>query len=57
MIVSRCCKEKVYVQCGGECTSYYVCTKCGKACDTMTPLEYLLPKERMDAEVQSGIIF
>lgn len=35
MIVSRCCKAQVWVHCGNEGTSFYVCRLCDKACDTI----------------------
>lgn len=35
MEVSRCCKKYVYVYSGIECTSFYLCSNCNKACDTM----------------------
>ena len=41
MIVSRCCKEKVWVQCGGEGSSYYVCGKCDAPCDTVSALSWM----------------
>lgn len=31
MYVSKCCREKLKVE--GFCTRYYVCNKCGMACD------------------------
>ncbi len=31
--LSKCCSYKVFVQCGGEGSSYYVCKKCNKPCD------------------------
>lgn len=34
MIVSRCCKDEVYVYSAHEGTSFYVCTKCDRPCDT-----------------------
>lgn len=49
MIVSRCCKERVWVCHGNEGTSYYVCGKCDLACDTMTPLELIFATEEADA--------
>lgn len=33
-VVSKCCKYKMFVQHGNEGTSYYVCKKCGKPCDS-----------------------
>jgi len=41
MIVSRCCKEKVWVQCGHEGASYYVCGKCDVPCDTVSALSWM----------------
>ena len=35
MIKSRCHKAPVWVYCGNEGTSFYVCGKCDHACDTM----------------------
>lgn len=40
MIVSKCHKERVEVECGNEGVSFYVCEKCHKPCDTMMPLEF-----------------
>lgn len=37
MIVSRCCKQEVYVA-GSGCTHYYVCVACNIACDTVMSL-------------------
>lgn len=36
MIKSRCCKKTVYVYCGNEGISFYVCTCCERACDTIS---------------------
>lgn len=35
MELSKCCKTKVWVQSGNEGTSYYVCSSCERACDTL----------------------
>lgn len=35
MVVSRCHKAPVWVYCGNEGTSFYVCCHCDRACDTM----------------------
>lgn len=51
MIVSRCCKEKVWIYCGNEGNSFYVCERCDLACDTMTPLELPHKDEPINAEV------
>lgn len=36
MIKSRCHKADVWVYCGNESTSFYVCSHCDQACDTMS---------------------
>ena len=36
MIVSRCCKEEVYVE-----VDYYVCGKCDVPCDTVSSLSWM----------------
>jgi len=41
MIVSRCCKESVYVEHTNEGTCYYVCRKCHRACDTLSSLSWM----------------
>lgn len=35
MIVSRCCKSRVFVESSNEGTAFYVCTNCYTACDTI----------------------
>lgn len=35
MIKSRCHKAPVSVYCGNEGTSFYVCSQCDHACDTI----------------------
>lgn len=35
MVISRCCKKPVYVYCGGEGTSFYLCGRCDMPCDTL----------------------
>jgi len=41
MIVSRCCKEAVYVYSADEGTSFYVCGKCNHACDTVCSISWI----------------
>ncbi len=36
MIISRCCKESVYVE-----HDYYVCGKCNIHCDTLSSLSWM----------------
>jgi len=38
MIVSRCCKHEVYVFSANEGTSFYLCGKCNRPCDTVFSL-------------------
>lgn len=38
MILSRCCKQRVYVEDGDSESHYYVCTRCDRACDTVSSL-------------------
>ena len=40
MIKSRCHKASVYVYSGNEGTSFYVCSHCDQACDTMSHGHY-----------------
>ncbi len=37
MQVSKCCRDKIFVQCGDEGTAYYVCNKCSLATDPYVP--------------------
>ena len=39
MIVSRCCKSAVNVECADEGTAFYVCDQCRMACDTLFSLQ------------------
>lgn len=41
MIKSRCHKADVYVYCGNEGTSFYVCKHCDCACDVTSITENL----------------
>ena len=50
MIVSRCCKDHVYVRDVNE-SAHYVCKNCDKACDTVSVLEFTCFKEEIHAEV------
>jgi len=36
MIKSRCHQANVFVYCGHEGTSFYVCSHCDKDCDTIS---------------------
>lgn len=51
MTLSRCCKVPVWVYCGNEGTSFYVCERCDRACDTIAPKEFNHNMEVIDAEV------
>lgn len=50
MIVSRCCRSTVWVYCGNEGTSFYVCEKCAIACDTLFSLD-LTTTDDVNAEI------
>lgn len=54
MILSRCCKEIVYVHCVNDYGQYYVCLKCNKECDTIG-LPWMGDLD--DADIRSGIIY
>jgi len=34
-MLSRCCKDRLFVEQGGEGIAYYVCEKCYHACDPL----------------------
>lgn len=51
MIASQCCKAIVWVHHGNEGTSFYVCSKCDRACDTLTPMDLSPYQEEINAEV------
>lgn len=42
MLVSRCCKEHVYVESTTEGTAYYICRKCSRATDPVFSLALAL---------------
>ena len=46
MHVSKCHKEPVEVV--GNCTQYYVCSKCGLPCDAMLYSQYQYEKDHKD---------
>lgn len=54
MILSRCHRDKVYVYCANEGTSFYVCEHCDKACDTISVVS--LEMDIHHAEVQPGVV-
>lgn len=35
MVISRCCRDKVYVYSANEGASFYMCYKCDQDCETM----------------------
>lgn len=35
MVISLCCKDKVYTTCANEGIMYYMCYKCDCSCETM----------------------
>jgi hypothetical protein len=37
MLLSNCHKKPIFVEHGGEGTSFYVCKHCHKPCDTLIP--------------------
>jgi len=51
MKLSKCCKYPVRV--GGDNTNYYVCEKCGKACDVE---EYVKKEDLPDWKEIASII-
>jgi len=54
MIVSRCCKESVYMT-ETQDTLYYVCSFCNMACDTLMSLS-LIPKDDYDTIRHCGTL-
>jgi hypothetical protein len=40
MVISCCCKDKVYSYCINEGASFYVCCKCERDCDTMSLVDH-----------------
>lgn len=56
MLVSRCHKERVYVEQTEGC-SFYVCEKCFQPCDTMMSLEFPPTTECDNANVQPRFFF
>lgn len=40
MVISLCCKEKVYTYCANEGEMHYMCYRCDMPCGTMALLDY-----------------
>jgi hypothetical protein len=58
MVISRCCKKGVYVNCTSEGTSFYVCCRCDNACDTIAEGRSLGGTQydaRREAEIEGAI--
>ena len=49
--ISNCCKAETRIEGDSEGTRYYVCTKCGKACDLWTGRQ---KKKKVDKEEQKA---
>ena len=56
MMVSRCCRHSVVVQCANDYGDHFVCERCFRECDTIFSIQ-LTNKEVEDAEVQSEFLF
>ncbi len=40
MIISSCCKEKVYTYCANHGDMHYMCYRCDMECDTLSLMDY-----------------
>jgi hypothetical protein len=40
MVISTCCKEKVYTYCANHGDMHYMCYRCDMECSTIALMEY-----------------